>query len=111
MGLRGPKPGSGQKKGGRAPGTLNKRTVSVKSALEEAAEKLGGVERIVEWAKEDPQNERVFWSTMYVKLLPLVMAGDPDNPLEIISRIERVIVPVGGQFIEHQEDDLENTIQ
>lgn len=56
---------------GRPPGALNKTTRAAKEAIELAAEGLGGAERLQAWAQEDPQNERVFWGTIYPKLLPL----------------------------------------
>lgn len=77
--------------GGRAKGTPNKTTRSVKEAIEYAAQGLGGADRLVAWAKEDNANERVFWGNIYPKLLPLQVHGDPNNPLAI-SIIERRIV-------------------
>lgn len=56
---------------GRPKGSPNRVAKAAKEAIEEAAEKLGGVDRLVAWAKEDPLNERAFWSTVYPKLLPL----------------------------------------
>lgn len=56
---------------GRPKGSQNKVAKAAKEAIEEAAHKLGGVDRLVAWAKEDPLNERAFWSTVYPKLLPL----------------------------------------
>ena len=72
---------------GRPKGAMNKVTKAAKEAIAEAAELLGGVERIVEWAKEDPLNERAFWSSVYPKLLPLQVSGDPANPLRIHATI------------------------
>jgi len=69
--------------GGRAKGTPNKVTQSVKQAIEMAAEGLGGTKRMIAWAKEDAANERIFWGNIYPKLLPLQIAGDPDSPLTI----------------------------
>lgn len=80
----------GKKTGGRQKGTPNKTTKAVKDAIAEAAEALGGVDRLVDWAKEDPLNERAFWATIYPKLLPLQISGDPENPLRTITRIELV---------------------
>ena len=60
---------------GRPKGSQNKTTKAAKDAIAEAAEKLGGVNRLVLWAKEDPLNERAFWSSIYPKLLPLQVAG------------------------------------
>jgi len=68
---------------GRPKGTANKTTRSVKEAIEFAAEGLGGAQRLIDWAKEDPANERVFWSSVYPKLLPLTVAGDTQSPFII----------------------------
>ncbi len=56
---------------GRPKGSLNATTRSAKEAIERAAEGLGGADRLIEWAQEAPENERVFWGTIYPKLLPL----------------------------------------
>ena len=66
---------------GRKAGVPNKLTMAAKEAIELAAEGLGGSQRLIAWAKEDPSNERVFWGQIYTKLLPLQVQGDPDQPL------------------------------
>ena len=76
--ITGGKPGPGRPKG-----SPNKTTAAAKSVIQTASEELGGATRLVEWAKEDPLNERAFWSTIYPKLLPLQVAGDVENPLVI----------------------------
>lgn len=78
----------GVKTGGRQKGSLNKITSAAKDAISIAAERLGGVDRLVDWVKEDPANERVFWGTIYPKLLPLQVSGDPDNPLQMNHSLE-----------------------
>lgn len=76
---------SGKPGPGRPPGSRNKTTVAAKEAISLAAEKLGGVNRLVAWAKEAPENERAFWATIYPKLMPLQVAGDgEDGALRII---------------------------
>lgn len=77
---------------GRAKGIPNKTTQAAKDAIALAAEKLGGVTRLVEWVKEDSANERVFWGTIYPKLIPVQLSGDRDNPL-VHEIIERVVDP------------------
>lgn len=67
---------------GRPKGSLNKTTATAKEAIALAAEGLGGTDRLIAWAQEDPLNERVFWGQIYPKLLPLQVQGDPDNPLK-----------------------------
>lgn len=79
---------------GKPKGATNKTTRAAKEAIAAAAEGLGGVQRLIDWAKEDPLNERAFWSSIYPKLIPVTLAGDEDNPIKTVARIE--IVPLGG---------------
>ena len=60
---------------GRPKGSSNKTTRLAKDAIAFAADKLGGAERLAEWAGEDPKNEVVFCGTIYPKLLPLTVDG------------------------------------
>ena len=83
--ITGGKPGPGRPKGSR-----NKVTGIAKDIIAEAADRLGGVDRLVAWAKEAPENERAYWSTIFPKLLPLQVAGDPDAPL--VHEIRRTVV-------------------
>jgi hypothetical protein len=83
--------GKGTPGPGRPKGVPNKATTAAKDAIAAAAEGLGGTERLVAWAQEDPANERVFWGTIYPKLLPLTVGGDAGNPLRFES-VRRVIV-------------------
>lgn len=61
---------TGKKTGGRKKGTPNKVTQDVRQAILSAAEELGGSTRLLEWVKEDPMNERLFWSSIWIKVLP-----------------------------------------
>lgn len=80
--MAGRKPGT-PKTGGRKAGTPNKMTQAAKDAIAYAATQLGGADRMVSWAREDPANERMFWGTIYPKLLPIQLTGDPANPLQV----------------------------
>jgi len=73
---------------GRPKGAPNKTTASAKEAIAFAAEGLGGAQRLVDWAKEDPKNESAFWVSVYPKLLPLTVAGDAENPLQAKVTVE-----------------------
>lgn len=77
---------------GRPKGSVNKTTAAAKSVIEEAATELGGAERLIAWAKADPKNEHAFWSTIYPKLLPLQVHGDPNHPINHVHKIDRQIV-------------------
>ena len=56
---------------GRRKGVQNKTTKLAKDAIAVAAETLGGEKRLAEWAQEDPENERVFWQSIFTKLVPV----------------------------------------
>ena len=58
---------------GRPPGSKNRVQAEAKEVIAEAASRLGGVTRLVEWARQDPLNERAFWATIFPKLLPLTV--------------------------------------
>lgn len=75
---------------GRPKGTKNQTTRTALEAIALAAESLGGTERLVQWAQKDPSNEKVFWGTIYPKLLPLQVSGEGGGPL--IHKIVREIV-------------------
>lgn len=60
----------GKKTGGRRPGSPNKLTHDVREAILKVADELGGPKRLVSWARESPENEKVFWANIYPKLLP-----------------------------------------
>ena len=79
-------PGPGRKKG-----VPNKTTMLAKEAIAQAAEALGGAERLTTWAREDARNEHAFWATIYPKLLPLQVTGADGGPM-VFERIVREIV-------------------
>jgi hypothetical protein len=66
---------------GKPKGAISKTTRTAKEAIALAAEGLGGADRLIAWAKEDPANERAFWASIYPKLIPVQVQGDPDAPL------------------------------
>lgn len=68
---------------GKPKGALNHNTRAAKDVIANTAEMLGGAARMLAWVQEDPQNERVFWGTIYPKLLPLTVSGDKEAPLTV----------------------------
>lgn len=80
----------GRKTGGRKKGTPNKTTATAKEAISLAADGIGGVLRMIDWIKEDPANEKVFWSQMYTKLLPHQIEGTGENGEIIFQTVYEV---------------------
>lgn len=72
----------GKKTGGRVKGTPNKATASVKAALEDAFDKLGGVDALVTWARMEPTE----FYKLYAKLLPVHV----NATVEVSTIAERV---------------------
>jgi hypothetical protein len=68
---------------GKAKGTLNKLTRTVKDTIDNCAHGLGGSNRLLAWCKESALNERLFWTTIYPKLLPLQVTGSGGGPITI----------------------------
>ena len=74
---------------GKPKGAVSKLPREAKEVIAEAAGRLGGADRLVAWAKEDPLNERAFWASIFPKLLPLTVNA---NATITVQRIQRLIV-------------------
>lgn len=72
---------------GRPKGKRNATTQSALEAIQIAADGLGGADRLMVWAKEDPANEKVFWGTIYPKLLPLQINGSGEDGALVVEII------------------------
>lgn len=76
---------------GRPVGSINKFQKEAKDVISQAAAELGGTNRLISWAKEDPLNERAFWTTIYPKLLPLKVSAEATITVNQIVR--RIVDP------------------
>ncbi len=77
---------------GRPKGVPNKLTQDVRAMIQEVIDGLGGAQRMIAWAKEDPLNERMFWSQVMPKVLPkeVNVGGQPGNPLNLGIKVSFV---------------------
>lgn len=75
---------------GRKPGVPNALSTAAKDVIQQASERLGGVDRLVTWVQSDPANEKVWWGTIYPKLIPLQLTGDGGGPVETVTTIRLV---------------------
>lgn len=77
---------AGHKTGGRKAGTPNKLTTTAKETIAQCASLLeANGKTLYRWVDKDDTNERIFWSQIYPKLLPLQISGDEENPLRVIT--------------------------
>jgi len=91
----------GFKTGGRVKGTPNKLTGIARDAIATAADELGGAERLAQWAKESPDNERAFWVSIYPKLVPVQNELSSANGTPIFSV---QLVPLKAAGDDHSQD-------
>jgi hypothetical protein len=59
--------------------------------IEMVAEGLGGVERLVAWARESNDNETVFWSRIWIRLLPLQVHTRSESVVDVTYRSVEVV--------------------
>lgn len=69
---------NGRKTGGRRKGTPNKLTGELKSMILSALDGAGGVDYLQRTADSHP----AAFLSLVGKVLPMQVAGDPDNPLQ-----------------------------
>ena len=85
----------GIKTGGRQKGTPNKTTALLKDAILKAAEQAGnkiGHEGLVSYLEHQAAENPGPFMSLLGKVLPMQVIGDPDNPVNVVTRIE--LVPV-----------------
>jgi hypothetical protein len=78
-----------------------KLRVTARDAIALAAEGLGGAERLIAWAKEDPSNEKAFWGTIYLKLLPLQLNGAGEGGEFLTKAVIEFVRPADNQKQPH----------
>jgi hypothetical protein len=81
---------NGKKTGGRQKGTPNKTTQDAKQAIEQVAAGLGGAGGMLAWAQSDPANERIFWSTIYPRILPKEIKAEHEGEVGLTVKIVRL---------------------
>jgi hypothetical protein len=76
-------------------GSINKNTITVRNALIQAFDKMGGVPALVRWGKRNPD----LFYRLWAKLLPVQISGLEGGPIilkiqeEIIARTVQPIAP------------------
>jgi hypothetical protein len=89
-----PKIGKGKPGPGRPKGVPNRTTMLLKDAIIKAATDAGNGDMAAYLAQQAIANPGPFM-TLLGKVLPTQVAGDPDNPVSVVHRIERHIVKAG----------------
>ena len=66
-----------------------KRSPALGEVLAEAYEAMGGVAALTQWARDNPEKFYALWA----KLQPV---PDADRPIDVVHKIERIIVRPEG---------------
>ncbi len=74
---------------GRKKGALNKTTATLKDMILNALDGVGGVQYLQSQADLNP----TAFLTLVGKVLPMTVAGDPDNPLKAVTTVEIIGIP------------------
>jgi hypothetical protein len=77
---------------GRPKGSQNKTTADMRAIILGAVDKMGGLDRMVEWAQSSPLAEQAFWTQVAPKVLPkeVNLGGQPGNPLNLGIKVSFV---------------------
>ena len=86
--------GEGKAGPGRPKGAPNKTTAIIKDAIIQAATNAGDGDMVEYLTQQARLNPGPFMSLLG-KVLPMQIAGDPDNPVKLVHKIERIIVRPG----------------
>jgi hypothetical protein len=73
----------GFKTGGRKKGTPNKVSALLKDAILTAAEEAGGKEGLIGYLRQQAKNNPAPFMGLLGKVLPMQIAGDQENPVQI----------------------------
>ena len=87
----------GNRNGGRQKGTPNKVNGDIKAMILEALHGIGGVAYLKRQANENP----TAFMGLLAKVLPMTIAGDPNRPLTVVTRIELVAPHIAAHVHDH----------
>ena len=75
---------------GRKKGVPNRTTVLAKQAIANAFDELGGTEGLVKWAKSDGDNLKVFYATIWPKIIPVQteLTGKDGEAIQIEQKVK-----------------------
>jgi len=77
----------GQRYGGRQKGTENKRTRSIRAAIIEVFNDIGGIRHFAAWAKKNPDD----FYKLCGRLIPIEVSGPDGGPIEIKGTLSQAV--------------------
>lgn len=95
----------GHKKiGGRGKGVENRTQADVKKMILAALDGAGGVDYLIEQSQKNP----TAFMSLLGRVLPLTVAGDPNNPFLIKDISAQPLEP--GKWLEHSRITINNDV-
>jgi hypothetical protein len=70
---------------GKAPGTLNKMTLSARQIIDDAFHGIGGTERLIAWINKSPKNESAWWNNIWPRIIPVsaTVRGEFEHTIDV----------------------------
>jgi len=96
------KPVGSPKTGGRAPGSLNKVTATVKDNVIEVFNMIGGLDAMAEWATE----HRTDFFRLYAKLLPLQVEAEIKHKTDRLTDTELTDLIIADSKAKEDKDQV-----
>lgn len=84
--------GGARQGAGRPKGSLDKGNAMIREMIVDALDGVGGVEYLQKTALSHP----AAFLSLIGKVMPIQIAGDPENPLKMVHRVELVAPGVNG---------------
>lgn len=97
---------------GRPKGRVNKISSEARELIAEAFKRLGGVNGLVAWAQKDDKHMSMFYSRMYMKLVPSHMNVDMNVEGHVVRNytglmrddLQRPIIEAEASLVHPQEE-------
>jgi hypothetical protein len=75
---------------GRTAKFAGKPVTAARDAIALAFEEVGGVSALAAWVEASEDNRKIFYATIYAKIIPLQPGGDAEDP--VIHEIRRTFI-------------------
>jgi len=87
---------------GRPKGVPNKNTILAKQAIAQAFDELGGTAGLVAWAQAEDENLKVFYATIWPKIIPVQteITGKDGEAIQFEQKVSEDAAAFRGRLVQ-----------